>query len=110
MIDNHNSPVHMLPCFSLATLIRERRTLVTTALSWKHKEGCPPLTEIPIQCTILNKLYEIQKFQEGLPGKLINEIIEALDKRMVGDASSILARKVLERVNKIGDEIEKIID
>lgn len=107
IIDNRNSPVLSLPYFSLASLIRERRALVTTALSWEHKEGCPPLTGIPIQCTILNKLYEIQKFQEGLPAQLIGQIIEALDKRMVGDASSILARRVMERVEKIGDEIEK---
>ena len=38
---------------------------------------------------------------------MLDLIIEKLDKTMIGDPSSILARKVMERVDKIGDEIEK---
>ena len=106
-IDNPNSPVHTLQYFSLAALITDRSKLVTTALAWEGKKGCPTLTGIPIQCSILNKLYEMQKFNEGLPNKMLDLIIEKLDERMIGDPSSILARKVMERVDKIGDEIEK---
>ena len=88
-------------------MIRERKKLFTTTLVWKNKEGCPPLTGILIQCSILNKLHEIQKFQEGLPAQLVNQIIKALDKRVVRDAGSTLARKVIDRVDKISDKIEK---
>ena len=58
-IDNPNSPVHTLQYFSLAALITDRSKLVTTALAWEGKKGCPTLTGIPIQCSILNKLYEM---------------------------------------------------
>ena len=106
-IDNNHSPFHTSNFIRIAALYPNRKKFVTTSLPWENKPGCPALTGIPIHCSILNKLMEIHQMQKDLPSSMVAKFVEALDNRMIGDAGSILAKKVMDRVNEIGDDINK---
>ena len=104
-IDNDESPVHTTAYFKFATAFENKYDFVTRSLPWENKPGSPPLTGIPIHCHMLNKLIEIHQMQKDLPKNVVDAIKSLLDDRMIGDAGSILARRVMERVDKVSEEI-----
>ena len=77
-----------------------RKIFVEVSLPWENKIGCPSLTGIPMQFTLLNKLIETHKVQKVLPHIIAETMIDELDKSHVGDSSYLISSRMIKGLKK----------
>ena len=62
-----------------------RFSFVKTNLPWQDDPDCPVTTGIPIHCSLIDRLMNIHKMWNKLPGQIMNMIIKKLDDRSMGE-------------------------
>ena len=76
-----DSPLLQSLYFQFCGHYPNRLLFVKTSLPWENDPDTPVITGIPIHCSLLNKLMEVQEMQTMLQDKVINMISEELDER-----------------------------